>query len=58
MASLSRFNKIAIIGLGTIGGGIAYYTLNSSKNNKRFDVHNSWTTNYTPTVKWDKNWDQ
>lgn len=58
MATWSRFQKIAIISLGAVGGGFAYYQINSTRNDKKFDVYNSWTTNYTPTVKWDKNWDQ
>ncbi|KAL0818408.1 hypothetical protein ABMA28_008880 [Loxostege sticticalis] len=57
MATWSRFQKIAIISLGAVGGGFAYYQINSTRNDKKFDVYNSWTTNYTPTVKWDKNWD-
>ncbi|CAG9559209.1 unnamed protein product [Danaus chrysippus] len=55
MATLSRLNKIALLGLGAVGGGLAYYQMGRSE--KQYDVHNSWTTNYTPSVKWDKNWD-
>lgn len=58
MATWSRFQKIALISLGAVGGGFAYYQLNEGKNVKKFDVHNSWTTNFTPSVKWDRNWDQ
>ncbi|KAM3963925.1 phosphoglycerate mutase 5 isoform 2-T2 [Aphomia sociella] len=57
MASFSRFHKIALLSLGAVGGGLTYYHLNSGKNERKFDVYNSWTTNYTPSVKWDKNWD-
>lgn len=56
MAKLSGLNKIALLGLGAVGGGLAYYQMGRSE--KQYDVHNSWTTNYTPSVKWDKNWDQ
>ncbi|XP_045490549.1 serine/threonine-protein phosphatase Pgam5, mitochondrial isoform X3 [Pieris rapae] len=55
MATFSRFHKIALISLGAVGGGFAYYQLGS--NEKKFGVQNSWTTNFTPSVKWEKNWD-
>lgn len=58
MGSLSRFHKIALISLGAVGGGLAYYQINSGKNEKKYGAYNSWTTNFTPSVKWDKNWDQ
>lgn len=57
MASFSRFNKIALLSLGAVGGGLAYYHVNSGRTERKFDVHNSWTTNFTPSVKWEKNWD-
>ncbi|RVE53996.1 hypothetical protein evm_001399 [Chilo suppressalis] len=56
MSTLSRFHKIVIISLGAVGGGLAYYQINN-KNGKKYGVHNSWTTNYAPSVKWDSNWD-
>lgn len=56
MPSFSRLQKIAIISLGAVGGGLAYYQLNS-KQERKYGVHNSWTTNYSPSVKWDSNWD-
>ncbi|XP_050353178.1 serine/threonine-protein phosphatase Pgam5, mitochondrial isoform X2 [Nymphalis io] len=55
MASFSRLNKIALLGLGAVGGTLAYY--NIGKSEKIFHVQNSWTTNFTPSVKWEKNWD-
>ncbi|CAH2093678.1 unnamed protein product [Euphydryas editha] len=55
MASFSRLNKIALLGLGAVGGTFAYYQI--GKSDKKFHVQNSWTTNYTPSVKWEKNWD-
>lgn len=56
MASFSRLNKITLLGLGAVGGTFAYYQFGKSE--KKFHVQNSWTTNYTPSVKWEKNWDQ
>ncbi|XP_026495757.1 serine/threonine-protein phosphatase Pgam5, mitochondrial isoform X2 [Vanessa tameamea] len=55
MASFSRLNKIALLGLGAVGGTLAYYQIGKSE--KKFHVQNSWTTNFTPSVKWEKNWD-
>ncbi|XP_013167992.1 PREDICTED: serine/threonine-protein phosphatase Pgam5, mitochondrial isoform X1 [Papilio xuthus] len=56
MATFSRLHKIALISLGAVGGSLAYYTIGKSE--KKFDVQNSWTVNYTPSVKWEKNWDR
>lgn len=58
MASLSRIQKLALISLGAVGGGLAYYRINSDPKEKKFNAFNSWTTNFTPSVQWDKNWDQ
>ncbi|XP_069356638.1 serine/threonine-protein phosphatase Pgam5, mitochondrial isoform X2 [Maniola hyperantus] len=55
MATFSRLHKIALLSLGAVGGSLAYYHIGKSEN--RYDVKNSWTTNYTPSVKWDNNWD-
>ncbi|XP_052738931.1 serine/threonine-protein phosphatase Pgam5, mitochondrial isoform X2 [Bicyclus anynana] len=55
MASFSRLQKIALLSLGAVGGSFAYYQIGKLEN--KYDVKNSWTTNYTPSVKWDKNWD-
>ncbi|XP_052738932.1 serine/threonine-protein phosphatase Pgam5, mitochondrial isoform X2 [Bicyclus anynana] len=56
MATFSRLQKISILSLGAIGGSLAYYH-NLGKSEHKYIVRNSWTTNYTPSVKWDKNWD-
>ncbi|XP_013184215.2 serine/threonine-protein phosphatase Pgam5, mitochondrial isoform X2 [Amyelois transitella] len=57
MTSFSRLQKLALLSLGAVGGGLAYYHVNSDKKKGKFEVFNSWTTNYTPSVKWVKNWD-
>lgn len=58
MASLSRLQKVVLVSLGAVGGGLTYYQINNNKEETKFDVLNSWTTNFTPSVKWEKNWDQ
>lgn len=58
MASLSRFQKFALLSLGAVGGGFAYYRINNDNNDRRYNAYNSWTTNFTPSVQWDRNWDQ
>lgn len=58
MGSLSRFQKIALLSLGTVGGGLAYYRINNNTNERKYSAFNSWTTNFTPSVVWDRNWDQ
>lgn len=59
MASWSRFNKIALLSLSAVGGGYVYYSLSNTSEEKvsKKRVYNSWTTNYTPSVRWDQNWD-
>ncbi|CAB3222106.1 unnamed protein product [Arctia plantaginis] len=59
MASWSRFNKIALLSLGAVGGSYVYYNINSTSEEKvgKNRVYNAWTTNYTPSVRWDQNWD-
>lgn len=59
MPTWSRFQKIALIGLGAVGGGYVYYNLNclSDGNHNKYSAYNSWTTNYTPSTRWDQNWD-
>lgn len=58
MATFSRLRKLALVSLGTFGGGLVYYRMNKDENANMFNVLNSWTTNYTPTQQWEKNWDQ
>ncbi|KAJ8711124.1 hypothetical protein PYW07_008366 [Mythimna separata] len=57
MATLSRFQKIALLSLGAVGGGLTYYRINNDKTERKFNAYNSWTTNFTPGVQWDRNWD-
>lgn len=58
MAKFSRLRQLAVVSLGAIGGGLAYYRMSKGEDASMFNVLNSWTTNYTPTTVWDKNWDQ
>ncbi|XP_072748420.1 serine/threonine-protein phosphatase Pgam5, mitochondrial-like isoform X2 [Anoplolepis gracilipes] len=55
MPVISHLHKWAL-GLGTISGAIYYYY--NTHNTDSWRVYNSWTTNYTPSVKWDHNWDR
>ncbi|XP_026330095.1 serine/threonine-protein phosphatase Pgam5, mitochondrial isoform X2 [Hyposmocoma kahamanoa] len=57
MATFSRLRKLALVSLGAIGGGLAYYRMNKDEHVSTFNVLNSWTTNYTPSQPWEKNWD-
>lgn len=56
MPSASHLRKWAL-GLGAVSGTILYY-YNIHVNKESLEVHNSWTTNYIPSVKWDHNWDR
>ncbi|XP_043266707.1 serine/threonine-protein phosphatase PGAM5, mitochondrial [Venturia canescens] len=57
MPVLTRFQKYAIIGIGSLGG-TAFFYANSYGDREHPQVTNSWTTNFTPSVKWDSNWDR
>lgn len=52
--SLSKTKRL-LLGLTAVSGVATFYYMNNSHK-----VHNSWTTNYTPSpfAKWDENWDQ
>ncbi|XP_015431946.1 PREDICTED: serine/threonine-protein phosphatase Pgam5, mitochondrial-like [Dufourea novaeangliae] len=43
--------------LGVLSGATLFY-YNISGNKEFLQVHNSWTTNANPSVKWDHNWDR
>ncbi|XP_049879568.1 serine/threonine-protein phosphatase Pgam5, mitochondrial-like isoform X2 [Pectinophora gossypiella] len=60
MATFSRFHKLALMSLGALGGGLAYYHLNNNDDEKKLRVHNNaWPKKNCncPTTKWNKNWD-
>ncbi|XP_011690245.1 PREDICTED: serine/threonine-protein phosphatase Pgam5, mitochondrial-like isoform X3 [Wasmannia auropunctata] len=57
MPAVSPLYKWAL-GLGAVGGSIIYYYSTHGNVHEPLRVHNSWTTNYTPSVKWDHNWDR
>ncbi|KAJ9582351.1 hypothetical protein L9F63_003311 [Diploptera punctata] len=55
MNGFTKFQKFVLAGIGTCGGALAlYYSYNG--NGKQ--VYASWTTNHSPSVKWDSNWDR
>ncbi|KAL6256842.1 hypothetical protein P5V15_011780 [Pogonomyrmex californicus] len=56
MPSASQLHMWAL-GLGTVSGAILYY-YNTHGHADPLRVYNSWTTNYTPSMKWDYNWDR
>ncbi|XP_011871378.1 PREDICTED: serine/threonine-protein phosphatase Pgam5, mitochondrial [Vollenhovia emeryi] len=57
MPAVSQLHKWAL-GLGAVSGALLYYYNAQSDHASSLHVHNSWTTNYTPSVKWDHNWDR
>ncbi|XP_077256201.1 serine/threonine-protein phosphatase Pgam5, mitochondrial-like [Temnothorax americanus] len=57
MPSVSQLQKWAL-GLGAVSGALLYYYNAQHGNTSPLHVHNSWTTNHTPSVKWDHNWDR
>lgn len=58
MASLRRFQKYAAIGIGTIGGAFLFYKNVYRHEEGQGQVLTAWTTNFTPSVTWDSNWDR
>ncbi|XP_033219450.1 serine/threonine-protein phosphatase PGAM5, mitochondrial-like isoform X2 [Belonocnema kinseyi] len=72
MSSFSRFQKCALTGIGALSGlgGLAFiYNIFSSPGSNQAQsnqkplqespfIHKSWTTNFTPSVNWDTNWDK
>lgn len=49
-------SKLSAVAVSTLGGVSCYYVLNPNES-KLKTVYNSWTTNYSPSVEWDPNWD-
>lgn len=56
MPVISRYQKLAL-GVGALGGAMLF-CYNVCGNRDPIQVYNSWTTNFTPSVKWDHNWDK
>ncbi|KAB0791257.1 hypothetical protein PPYR_03057 [Photinus pyralis] len=52
MSTFTKMQKVAL-GLGTVGGSWCFFNFFNADRK----VFNSWTTNFTPSVKWDDNWD-
>ncbi|XP_014598123.1 PREDICTED: serine/threonine-protein phosphatase Pgam5, mitochondrial-like isoform X2 [Polistes canadensis] len=57
MSVFLRFKKWTILSLGALGGTALFY-YNKYSDCESSYVLNSWTTNFTPSVKWDHNWDK
>ncbi|XP_015191372.1 PREDICTED: serine/threonine-protein phosphatase Pgam5, mitochondrial-like isoform X2 [Polistes dominula] len=57
MSVFSHLKKLAVLSLGGIVGTTFHY-YNSYSECESSYVLNSWTTNFTPSVKWDHNWDK
>ncbi|XP_012253508.1 serine/threonine-protein phosphatase PGAM5, mitochondrial isoform X2 [Athalia rosae] len=57
MPGLTKFQKYAISGIGAVGGAVLLY-YNVYGGGESLHVLNSWTTNYTPSVQWEHNWDR
>ncbi|XP_015510471.1 serine/threonine-protein phosphatase PGAM5, mitochondrial-like isoform X2 [Neodiprion pinetum] len=57
MPGLTKFQKYAISGLGVVGGAALLY-YNVYGGGESMHVLNSWTTNFTPSVQWEHNWDR
>ncbi|KAK0073868.1 hypothetical protein PV325_009091 [Microctonus aethiopoides] len=67
MPAFSRFRKYAIVGVGALSGAalFCYNTYNdgvdNNKDQQQLDKnygHNTWASDFIPSVKWDKNWDK
>ncbi|XP_076179252.1 serine/threonine-protein phosphatase Pgam5, mitochondrial isoform X1 [Ptiloglossa arizonensis] len=57
MMPISSSVKKWVTGLGALSGATIFYW--HVYGDKEFlKVHNSWTTNVTPSVRWDHNWDR
>lgn len=57
MSVFLRFQKWTVVGLGALSGAALFY-YNAYGDCESSCVQNSWTTNFTPSVKWDHNWDR
>lgn len=61
MPTSSQLYRLAV-GLGAVSGAVGisifcYYNGHRDSASP-LQVHNSWTTNYMPSVRWDHNWDR
>ncbi|XP_054276833.1 serine/threonine-protein phosphatase Pgam5, mitochondrial-like isoform X2 [Macrosteles quadrilineatus] len=54
---MTVLKKVLATGISACGGGLVLYSL-YNQNLEKFKVNASWTTNYTPQVPWDFNWDR
>ncbi|KAK7871299.1 hypothetical protein R5R35_007574 [Gryllus longicercus] len=56
MSHLGKFKHYVIAGASAVGGALVSYYIFHSENKKH--AYASWTTNFTPSEKWDTNWDR
>ena len=55
MSFINSLKRVGVVSLASGGAIIAYWT--AQDGNKKTALA-SWTTGYTPSVKWDWNWDK
>ena len=65
MTGFSRFQKCALAGFGALSGlAFVYHNVlgfqETSQQSQQESplIYKSWTTNFTPSVSWDSNWDK
>lgn len=57
MPGLTKFQRYAVSSIGAVGGAVILY-YNVYGRGETIHVQNSWTTNHTPSVPWEHNWDR
>lgn len=55
MSWLKKFGQVSLVAAAA-GGALMGYAV--GRDRRTCTAYASWTTGYTPTVKWDWNWDR